>query len=126
MLWIPASFAFLRQAAPDSESRLTIIRTETPSLIMESQVLPNLATSPSALVMIDSMPASSNAFFRLGRSLASQRGEVTASGRITPTFLAASPPSPPLSLLSLPHAERDSAPSTPTAARATRRLVPNL
>ena len=53
---------------------------------MLSQSSPNLATSPPAFWMSDSMPASSNAFCRLGRSLASQRGEVVASGRITPTL----------------------------------------
>ncbi len=60
--------------------------TLTPSLIIESQIVPNLAVSPPAFWMSDSMPASSKAFWRLGRSLPSQRGEVVASGRITPTL----------------------------------------
>ena len=91
MLWMPASAAFFRQAAPDSESRLTIISTWTPLLIMPSQIVPNLATSPSAFWMSDSMPASSKACCSDGRSLASHRGEVVESGRITPTLPALSP-----------------------------------
>src|SRR3954447_12639717 len=107
MLGIPAAVAFLRHAAPDSGSRLTIMRTLTPSLIIESQIVPNFAVSPPAFWMSDSMPASSNAFVRLGRSLPSQRGDVVASGRITPTLpLAFLLPEEGLSLLlsSLPHA----------------------
>ena len=129
MLLMPAAAAFFRQAPPESESRLTIIRTETPLLIMPSQMVPNLALSPPAFWMSDSMPAASNAFLRLGRSLASQRGDVVASGRITPTFFAADPepPPPPLSELPPPHAEAVRA-STPTAASATMRplLVPTM
>src|SRR5690349_16458299 len=86
MLVMPAVVAFLRQAAPESESRLTIIRTLTPSLIIESQIVPNLAVSPPAFWMSDSTPASLKALVRLGRSLPSHRGEVVASGRITPTL----------------------------------------
>src|SRR5690349_4809659 len=86
MLTMPAADAFFRQAEPESESRLTIMRTLTPSLIIESQMVPNLVVSPPAFWMSDPMPASSNAFLRLGRSLPSQRGEVVASGRITPTL----------------------------------------
>ena len=37
MLAMPASLAFCSQAAPLSESRLTIISTLTPWLIIESQ-----------------------------------------------------------------------------------------
>src|SRR5690242_20985805 len=102
MLTMPAAAAFLRQAAPELESRLTIIRTLTPSLIIESQIVPNLVVSPPAFWMSEPMPASSKAFFRLGRSLPSQRGEVVASGRITPTFpplLLLLPPEGVLSLL---------------------------
>src|SRR6478735_4642061 len=125
MLWTPASAAFDRHALPDSESRLTIMMTVTPSLIMLSQISPNFATSPPALSMIDSTPASSNAAFRLGRSLASHRGEVVSSGRITPTLPSAfaSPPASP-SLPpseSLPHAARAPNASTPTATRDAKR-----
>src|SRR3954466_1443618 len=94
MLLIPPAVAFLRQAEPESESRLTIMSTLTPSLIIESQMVPNLAVSPPAFWMSDPTPAASNAFLRLGRSLPSQRGEVVESGRITPPL--------PLALLLLP------------------------
>src|SRR6476646_8778437 len=88
MLWIPALAAFFRQAPPESESRSTMMRTATPSLIIASQMVPNLVLSPPAFWMSDWKPASVNAFCRLGRSLASHRGEVVVSGRITPIFLA--------------------------------------
>jgi hypothetical protein len=54
--------------------------------------------------------------------LDSQRGEVVASGRITPTFFAAEldPPLPPLLELLPPHAEAVRA-SAPTAASAAMR-----
>src|SRR4051794_1907555 len=102
MLTMPAVPAFLRQAAPESESRLTIIRTLTPSLIIESQIVPNLAVSPPAFWMSDSMPASLKAFVRLGRSLPSHRGDVVASGRITPTLPLLLLPLPPEDLSLLP------------------------
>ncbi len=129
MLLMPAAAAFFRQAPPESESRLTIIRTWTPSLIMLSQIVPNLALSPPAFWMSDSMPASSKAFFRLGRSLASQRGDVVASGRITPDLLGAPhrsrrrrPPSLPLS--ELPHARAERPASRPTAASDVQPRTP--
>src|SRR3954447_26054550 len=102
MLVMPAAVAFLRQAPPESGSRLTIIRTLTPSLIIESQIVPNLAVSPPAFWMSDWMPASLKALVRLGRSLPSQRGEVVASGRTTPTLpFAAAVVFPPEGLLLL-------------------------
>ena len=67
---------------------------------MPSQRVPNFDLSPSAFWMSAWMPAASNACLSSGRSLASQRGEVAASGRITPTLPALSPlpvPEPPLS-----------------------------
>src|SRR3954469_14582621 len=123
MLVIPELAAFFRHAAPESESRLTIMRTLTPSLIIESQIVPNLAVSPPAFWMSDWMPASVKALVRLGRSLPSQRGDVVASGRITPTLpLAAAvvfPPEGLLLLLSLllPQAAAAKRTIAPTAAR---------
>src|SRR5215203_1980845 len=105
MLVMPAAVAFFRQAAPESESRLTIIRTLTPSLIIESQIVPNLAVSPPAFWMSEPTPAALKAASRLGRSLFSQRGDVVASGRMTPTVPVAPDPEDPsedASLLSLP------------------------
>ena len=78
---MPASVALSRHALPDSESRLTIIRTLTPSLIMLVAERAERSTLPSAFWMSDSMPAASNAASRLGRSLASQRGEVVGVGQ---------------------------------------------
>src|SRR6187401_1830132 len=106
MVLTPAACAFFRHAVPESLSRLTIIRTFTPPLIMLSQIVPNLDLSPFAFWMSDCRPALSNAALSSGRSLDSQRGEVEASGRITPTFpleLPFPPPEPPPELpLSLP------------------------
>ena len=64
---------------------------------MPSQIVPNFDLSPFAFWMSDSMPAASNAALSSGRSLASHRGEVAASGRITPTLPAELSPPPPLS-----------------------------
>src|SRR3954454_604611 len=123
MVLIPAPCAFFRQAEPVSESRLTMSRTLTPALIMLSQIVPNFVLSPFAFWMSEPMPAASKAALRYGRSLASHRGEVDASGRITPTLpLAAAglellPPDPP-ELLSLlpPHAASVSALATVSTA----------
>src|ERR1700733_12515946 len=84
MLLMPAAAAFFKHAPPESESRLTIMRTETPSLIMLEQMVPNLVLSPPAFWMSPLKPAAVNALFRLGGSLASHRGEVVVSGRMTP------------------------------------------
>src|SRR3954452_19475074 len=129
MLCTPASAALDRQAAPESESRFTIMSTVTPSVTMLSQMVPNLSTSPLAFWMSYSTPAALKAASRLGRSLASQRGDVVVSGRITPILPADESPllllpplAPlPLSLLSSPHAARAPNASTPAAASdATR------
>src|SRR5690349_23682022 len=131
MLGIPALAAFFRQAPPDSESRFTIISTETPSLIMLSQIVPNFDLSPPAFWMSDFRPAAVNAFSRLGRSLASQRGEVVASGRITPTVLAFVPPEavppadpPPPELL--PQAALPSTKAAAATTGSTRHFMPEL
>src|SRR4051812_2264907 len=110
MLVMPAAVALGGHAAPEAGSRVTIIRTWTPSFIIESQIVPNLAGSPPAVWMSDSMPGSSDALVRLGRAVFSQRGDVVASGRITPT-LPVDPPSllSPVAVLLLslpPQAER--------------------
>src|SRR5690348_15275199 len=124
MVLMPAVWAFFRQAEPESESRLTIRRTFTPSLIMLSHSVPNLALSPPAFWMSDWMPAESNAAFSSGRSLASQRGELAESGRITPTFLLepplAEPPAPPE--LELEQAASRNAAADTVARAASERL----
>src|SRR5690242_19742730 len=120
MLVMPACVAFFRHAAPESGSRLTIMRTLTPSLIIESQIVPNLAVSPPAFWMSEPTPAALKAASRLGRSLFSQRGDVVVSGRITPTVPLVAPLEPPAAgeLLSLlPQAVSASVHSAPRAAR---------
>ena len=86
MVLMPAFCAFLRHALPESESRLVMSRTLTSELIMLSQMVPNLALLPFAFWMSAWTPAAWKAAVSSGRSLASQRGEVEASGRITPTL----------------------------------------
>src|SRR4029078_12986851 len=72
-------------------------------------------------------PAALNAASRLGRSLASQRGEVVVSGRITPTSVP--PPPPPLAEVpessSFPQAATERA-TSPITDPATRRLNTEL
>jgi hypothetical protein len=121
MVLMPAVCAFFRHAEPESLSRLTISRTFTPELIMLSQIVPNFDLSPFAFWMSDCRPALSNAALSSGRSLDSQRGEVEASGRITPTFpleLPLPPPPEPLlePLLSPPQAASRSAVAASAAA----------
>src|SRR3954468_549127 len=83
---MPAAWAFFRHAVPDSESRLTISRTFTPELIIPSQMVPNFDLSLFAFWMSAVMPALLNAASSSGRSPDSQRGDVVASGRMTPTL----------------------------------------
>src|SRR3954451_2104969 len=130
MLWMPALAAFFRQAPAESESRVTIMRTATPSLIIASQMVPNLVLSPPAFWMSDWKPASVNAFCRLGRSLASQRGEVVVSGRITPIFLPLvlppvdpEPEPPPLLL---PQAAMPSTRAAAATIGSARHFLPEL
>src|SRR4051812_6196417 len=86
MVLMPAACAFLRQADPDAESRFTMSWTLTPSLIMLSQIVANFDVSLSAFWMSEPMPPWSNAAFSSGLSFDSHRGDVVASGRITPTL----------------------------------------
>src|SRR3954453_19293231 len=81
-----AALAFLITAAPESESRLTISMALTPSLIMPSAMLWNLATSPPAFWMSDWVPAASNAALSSGRSAVSHRAEDAESGGMPPPF----------------------------------------
>src|SRR5664279_3928246 len=103
MVLTPAVCAFFRHAVPDSESRLTIIRTLTPLLIIPSQIVPNLDLSPPAFWMSGVRPAFFRAAVSCGRSWDSHRGDVDASGRITPTLPLAGllEPLAPLELLLL-------------------------
>ena len=91
-------------------------------------MVPNFALSPPAFWMSDLRPASVNALVRLGRSLASQRGEVVASGRITPTVLAFAlpPPDEPLPPLELPQAAIASTRAVADTMGSTRHFLPEL
>ena len=129
MVATPCEAAFSWIAAPDSESRLTIASTVTPSAIMPSAMVVIFSASPSAFWMSYSTPAASKAASSSGRSAVSQRTEDSVSGRMTPILPAASPlpvspPSSPPSLLSSPHAVSARAkPSTPTAAKLNFRCT---
>src|SRR5919112_2897364 len=132
MVLTPCALALFSMAAPDSESRLTIARTVTPSVSIWSAMVCIRDASPWAFWIVASTPAALKAFSSCGRSALSQRADDLVSGRITPTLplLAASPPPvavpPPLLppvLLSPPQAVSASVmPTTP--ANATDRLRP--
>src|SRR3954449_2784110 len=86
-------------------SMSTSSRTLTFSPIIDWQICSHLVATPSAFWMSSVRPAALNALSSAGRSLFSQRFEVTESGRITPTLPVACPP-PALALaLALPPAE---------------------
>src|SRR5512141_1686477 len=86
MVFMPAALAFDSICAPDGLSRLVMMRTLTPSWIIESAMVAILVLSPRAFWMSTLTLASSNAFCRYGLSKASQRTEDWVSGRITPTW----------------------------------------
>src|ERR671939_1096371 len=89
---MPAFFALVSTCAPDALSRLVMMRTLTPSWIIESAIVANLFLSPRAFWMSALTPAASNACCRYGLSNDSQRADDWVSGRITPTW--APPPAP--------------------------------
>src|SRR5215211_9422573 len=82
-------------AAPEPESRLTSRSTLAPLVIACSACCCCVDLSPSAFWIVTSTPASSNAFFRNGRSTVSQRTDDLESGSRTATLPASSPPPPP-------------------------------
>src|SRR5688500_14357709 len=128
MTEMPWSCAFLITVAADGLSRLTIISTDAPALIIWSAIVANFALSPFASWMTDSTPAASNASPRYLRSAVSQRAEDAASGRITPTLPAASsaaapPPPPPPSSSSPP---QPATASIAAAAAAQSQVAPRL
>src|SRR5262245_106135 len=84
MVPMPAAFALSSTALPVPESRLTIIRTVTPPVIIWSAMVWNAALSPWAFWMSYWTPAFLNAASRYGRSAVSQRTDDLLSGRMTP------------------------------------------
>src|SRR5690349_9364529 len=127
---MPWAWAFCSTALPEPESRLTIMRTLTPLVIIWSAIVWNWATSPWAFWMSYSTPAASKASFRYLASAVSHRADDLVSGRITPTLGVVPPPSPlsvlsPLGVSLLLH-PASSNPEAMTAAVATimlRRIV---
>src|SRR6476646_5496562 len=79
-------------AAPDGLSRLTIISTLAPLVIIWSAMVAILVLSPSAFWMSYWTPAALNASPRYLRSAVSQRADDFESGRITPILPLTAPP----------------------------------
>ena len=105
MVATPCDLALSSTALPVPESRLTIISTLAPPVIIWSAMVWNWVLSPWAFWMSYSTPAALKAASRSGLSLFSQRAEDLVSGRMTPTLAGLSAPpaavSPPSS--SPPH-----------------------
>src|SRR5215208_6864498 len=120
MTLTPWDLALAAIAAPEPESRFTSRSTLAPLVIACSACCCCVDLSPSAFWISDSMPASSNAFFRNGRSTVSQRTDDLESGSRTATLPASlSPPPPPPELppeSSSPHPATASAQPAATVA----------
>src|SRR3954453_24186327 len=86
MTLTPCDFAFAAMAAPEPESRFTSSSTFAPFVMACSACCCWVDLSPSALEIVTGTPASSNAFFRNGRSTVSQRTDDFESGSSTATL----------------------------------------
>src|SRR5215207_9047242 len=122
----PCDLALSSTALPVPESRLTIISTLAPPVIIWSAIVWNWVLSPWAFWMSYSTPAALKACSRSGLSLFSQRADDLVSGRMTPTLGVLPPPpaaapSPPSSSPP-PHAARMRV-SAATAAITLRNLL---
>src|SRR5690348_9323876 len=84
MVPMPAAFALSSTALPVPESRLTIMSTVTPLVIIWSAMVWNAALSPCAFWMLYCTPAALKAASRYGRSAVSHRTDDLLSGRMTP------------------------------------------
>src|SRR3954453_12675075 len=108
MTLTPCDLALAAIAAPEPESRFTSRMTFAPLVIACSACCCCVDLSPSALVIVGSVPPSESAFCRSGRSTVSQRTDDFESGSSTATLGLLPPPPPPPPLLSLlsspPHA----------------------
>src|SRR5215207_3604603 len=118
MTFAPWDLALAAIAAPEPESRLTSRSTLAPLVIACSACCCWVALSPSAFWISDSMPASSNAFFRNGRSTVSQRTDDLESGSRTATLPASPPPPPPPPPLELEPESSSPQPATASAQPA--------
>src|SRR3954447_13306206 len=123
---MPCVLAFSRTALPEPESRLTIMRTLTPLVIIWSAMVWNWVLSPWAFCTSASTPAASNASSRYFRSAVSQRAEDLVSGRMTPIFgvFVFPPPvsSPPGPLFAQPASSRAEAEKTAAATMELLRM----
>src|SRR5437016_4244429 len=119
MVGMPAVLALSSTALPVPLSRLTIIRTLTPFVIIWSAMVWNDVLSPCAFWMSYWRPAALNASLRYLRSFVSQRAEDLLSGRMTPIFAVFAAPVvlPELGVELEPHAARPPDVNSPTAIR---------
>src|SRR5215207_6146313 len=92
MVFTPAAAAFCWMATADGLSRLTIIRTLAPLVIIWSAMVAIFALSFSAFWMSNCTPAAVKASPRNLRSAVSQRTDDFESGRITPILPVTAPP----------------------------------
>src|SRR5512132_1321160 len=125
MVATPCDLALSSTALPVPESRLTIISTLAPLVIIWSAIVWNWVLSPWAFWMSVTTPAALKACSSSGLSAVSQRAEDLVSGSMTPTLGVLPPPPealpPPLSSLP-PQAARMSV-SAATAAITPRTLL---
>src|ERR1700730_13934438 len=115
MTGTPDALALSITALPVPESRLTIIRTVAPPVIIWSAMVWNWVLSPWAFWMSDWTPAWSKADLRYLRSAVSQRTDEALSGRMTPIFGVFAGVPPP-AWLELPQAATPPKASRPVAA----------
>src|SRR4029450_1624070 len=92
MVATPCDLALSRTALPVPESRLTIISTLAPPVIIWSAIVWNWVLSPWAFWMSYWTPAALKACSRSGLSAVSQRAEDLVSGRMTPILGVLPPP----------------------------------
>src|SRR5215211_1526466 len=125
MVATPCDLALSSTALPVPESRLVIISTLAPLVIIWSAIVWNWVLSPWAFWMSYWTPAALNASSRSGLSAVSQRAEDLVSGRMTPTLgvLPPPPPPPPPPLSSSPPQAARMSVSAATAAIRPRNLL---
>src|SRR5215203_1181177 len=124
MVATPCDLALSSTALPVPESRLTIISTFAPLVIIWSAIVWNWVLSPWAFWMSYCTPAALKACSSSGLSAVSQRAEDLVSGRMTPTLGVLPPPPedvPPLS--SLPPQAASMSVSAAMAAIRLRNLL---
>jgi hypothetical protein len=112
----PAARALSSTALPLAASRLTIIRTLAPLLIISSAMRAKFSALPWALRMSAGTPAARKAALSSFGSSLPQRCEVVVSGRITPTLV---PLTPAAALSSSLQPARPPTVSTPAVTTAT-------